>query len=632
MRTSYLLLAFSLLSNILFAQEINEQWVKDNYTKREVMIPMRDGIRLFTAIYEPVQTDVPTPIFITRTTYTAGPYGEGYNSFLWNKYRNLVKAKYVIVIQDVRGRWRSEGDFVNVRPFKAHKKGKKDIDEASDTYDTAEWLIKNVKSNGKIGVGGTSYPGFYTVMAALSGHPAIKAVVPQAPVTDWWMGDDYHHHGAFMLTDMFNFSPTYMDRPRPVPTDRFISMKPFYLDDEYSFFMRHKTMKDLTRLAGDSILFWKDLMDHPDYDDWWKARDSRRSLYRVKPAVLVVGGFFDAEDCYGTLGVYKSLRRQSPETDLNFIMGPWFHGAWERDLGNHLGDILFGANTSKYYLDEIEFPFLQYYLNGIGEKPSSDKAVHIFFTGKNEWKDYPVWPVPSAQDYRIYLEKDGGLSTNVPSQHNSYSEYVSDPNHPVPYVSTFAHGRSASYMTADQRFASTRPDVLTFRTDILESDLTLAGEIHVDLNVSISTTDADFIIKVIDEFPEDFRYDEKTYVEDNQLMLRTRGTMMGSYQMLVRGETMRGRYRNSFEHPEAFQPNEITKVSFDIPDIAHCFKKGHRLMIQIQSTWFPLTNINPQQFVNINTCDEKDFVKSDIRIYHDASHPSSITFQRLAEE
>ena len=481
MRTSYLLLAFSLLSNILFAQEINEQWVKDNYTKREVMIPMRDGIRLFTAIYEPVQTDVPTPIFITRTTYTAGPYGEGYNSFLWNKYRNLVKAKYVIVIQDVRGRWRSEGDFVNVRPFNAHKKGKKDIDEASDTYDTAEWLIKNVKSNGNIGVGGTSYPGFYTVMAALSGHPAIKAVVPQAPVTDWWMGDDYHHHGAFMLTDMFNFSPTYMDRPRPVPTDRFIPMKPFYLDDEYSFFMRHKTMKDLTRLAGDSILFWKDLMDHPDYDDWWKARDSRRSLYRVKPAVLVVGGFFDAEDCYGTLGVYKSLRRQSPETDLNFIMGPWFHGAWERDLGNHLGDILFGANTSKYYLDEIEFPFLQYYLNGIGEKPSSDKAVHIFFTGKNEWKDYPVWPVPSAQDYRIYLEKDGGLSTNVPSQHNSYSEYVSDPNHPVPYVSTFAHGRSASYMTADQRFASTRPDVLTFRTDILESDLTLAGEIHVDL-------------------------------------------------------------------------------------------------------------------------------------------------------
>ena len=632
MRKSYLLLVFSLLSTILFAQENLEQWVKDNYTKREVMIPMRDGKRLFTAIYEPVQTDGPTPIFITRTTYTAGPYGEGYNSFLWTKYRNLVKAKYVIAIQDVRGRWRSEGDFVNVRPFNAHKKGKKDIDEASDTYDTAEWLIKNVKSNGNIGVGGTSYPGFYTVMAALSGHPAIKAVVPQAPVTDWWMGDDYHHHGAFMITDMFNFSPTYMDRPRPVPTDRFIPMKPFYLDDEYSFFLRNKTMKSLTRLAGDSITFWHELMEHPDYDDWWKARDSRRSLYHVKPAVLVVGGFFDAEDCYGTLGVYKAIRQQSPETALGFIMGPWFHGAWERDLGNHLGDILFGANTSNYYLDDVEFPFLQYYLNGIGEPPSFDKAVHIFYTGKNEWRHYPVWPVPDAKDFRVYLGGNGQLSTQAPSNKDSYSEYVSDPQHPVPYVANFAHGRSATYMTADQRFASTRPDVLTFRTNVLEDDLTLGGEIHIDLNVSISTTDADFIVKVIDEFPEDFRYDENTYVEDNQLMLRNRGTMMGSYQMLVRGETMRGRYRNSYEHPEAFQPNEITKVSFEIPDIAHCFKKGHRLMIQIQSTWFPLTNINPQQFVDISTCDEEDFVKSNIRIYHDEQHPSSITFQRIENE
>lgn len=629
MRTSYFILIFSLFTNILFAQEIDEQWVKDNYTKREVMIPMRDGKRLFTAIYEPVQTQKPTPIYITRTPYTASPYGEGYSSTLWTKFRNLTKAKYVIVIQDVRGRWKSEGDFVNVRPFNAHKKGKKDIDEASDTYDTAEWLIRNVKSNGNIGVGGTSYPGFYTVMAALSGHPAIKAVVPQAPVTDWWEGDDYHHHGAFMLTDIFNFSPTYMDRPRPVPTEHFIPMEPFYRDDDYSFFLRQKSMKNITRLVGDSIIFWNEVMDHPDYDDWWKARDARRSLYDVKPAVLVVGGFFDAEDCFGALGVYKSIYRQSPKTPLNFIMGPWFHGAWERDLGNHLGDILFGANTSNYYLDEIEFPFLQYYLNGVGEKPSSDKAVHIFFTGANEWRHYPVWPVSKDKNYQIFLRKDGKLSTSAPTKEEAFSEYVSDPQHPVPYIAVGTHGRQKEYMTADQRFASTRPDVLTFRTDVLDEDLTLGGEIHVNLNVSISTTDADFIVKVIDEFPEDFRYDEATYMEDNRAMLRNKGVLMGSYQMLVRGETMRGRYRNSFEHPEAFQPNEITNVSFDIPDIAHCFKKGHRLMIQIQSTWFPLTDINPQQFVNIYKCEEDDFVKSNIRIYHDEQHPSSISFQKL---
>ena len=629
MRKSCLLLIFSLLTNILFAQGIDEQWVKDNYTKREVMIPMRDGKRLFTAIYEPVQTEKPTPIFMTRTPYMASPYGEGYHSFLWTKFRNLVKAKYVIVIQDVRGRWMSEGDFVNVRPFNKHKKGKKDIDEASDTYDTAEWLIRNVKSNGNIGVGGTSYPGFYTVMAALSGHPAIKAVVPQAPVTDWWEGDDYHHHGAFMLTDIFSFSPTYMDRPRPVPTNRFIPMEPFYHDDDYSFFLRQKTMKNITRLVGDSILFWNEVMNHPDYDDWWKARDSRRSLYNVKPAVLVVGGFFDAEDCFGALGVYKSIYRQSPETPLNFIMGPWFHGAWDDDLGNHLGDILFGANTSNYYHDEVEFPFLQYYLNGIGEKPSSDKAVHIFFTGANKWRQYPVWPATSAKDYQIYLRKDGKLSTSAPAKEEAFTEYISDPKHPVPYVAVGTHGRQKEYMTADQRFASTRQDVLTFRTDVLDEDLTLGGEIHINLNVSISTTDADFIVKVIDEFPADFRYDEATYMENNRAMLRDKGVLMGSYQMLVRGETMRGRYRNSFEHPEAFQPNEITKVSFDIPDIAHCFKKGHRLMIQIQSTWFPLTDINPQQFVNIYKCDEADFIKSNIRIYHDEQHPSSITFQKL---
>ena len=616
-----------LISLSLNAQDITKEWVENHYTKREVMIPMRDGVKLFTSIYEPIGAVNPTPIIMQRTPYQASPYGEGYSYNLWNKLRNYVREQYVIVIQDVRGRWMSEGDFVDVRPFIANKQSNQDIDEASDTYDTAEWLVNNVKSNGNIGVLGTSYPGFYATMAALSGHPAIKAVAPQAPVTDWWMGDDYHHHGVLMITDMLGFVAQSFGRPRPVPTKTQTRMKPFFQDDEYSFFLRQKTLKNITKIVGDSIAFWKDLMAHPDYDAFWQARDASRQLKDVKPAILLTGGLFDAEDCYGTWTTYKALKQLSPQTQTQFIMGPWFHGAWERDRGNHLGDIFFGANTSDYYLHEVELPFFQYYLNGVGPKPDLDNHIKMFITGKNQWTQFSQWPPKNSEPISFYLQANGKLTSQAPNAGNSFSAYTSDPNHPVPYTDEINKGKTREYMTHDQRFAERRPDVLTFKSEVLTEDVTLTGEILADLQVAISTTDADFVVKVIDEFPEDFKYGKE--IEEQFNGGRPLTKIMGSYQMLVRGEVMRGRYRNNFEHPEAFKPGQITQVKFALPDIAHCFQQGHRIVIQVQSTWFPLNDLNPQQFIDITQADEGDFIKSDIKIYHEKSHASKITVNRL---
>ncbi len=622
-----LMLACAIIGICMQAQDVTREWVEQHYTKREVMIPMRDGVKLFTSIYEPIDATKQTPIIMQRTPYQASPYGDGYSYNLWGKLRNYARERYVIVLQDVRGKWMSEGEFVDVRPFIGNKQGNNDIDEASDTYDTAEWLINNVKSNGSIGVLGTSYPGFYATMAALSGHPAIKAVSPQAPVTDWWMGDDYHHHGVLMITDMLNFVAQYFGRPRPVPTQRITPMKPFFADDEYSFFLRNKTLKDITNIVGDSIAFWKDLMAHPDYDAFWQARDARRHLRDVKPAILLTGGLFDAEDCYGTWGVYKALKQQSPQTQTQFIMGPWFHGAWERDRGNHLGDIYFGANTSDYYLHEVEFNFFQYYLNGEGPKPDLDNHIYMFITGANEWKKFDQWPPKGSEPVNFYLQADGQLSNMAPQKGSSFSLYTSDPNHPVPYTDIIGRSRAREYMTHDQRFAERRPDVLTFRSEVLTEDVTLTGEIMADLQVAISTTDADFVVKVIDEFPEDFKYSKD--IEDRFNGGKPLTTIMGSYQMLVRGEVMRGRYRNSFEHPEGFKPGKVTQVKFALPDIAHCFQKGHRIVVQIQSSWFPLNDLNPQQFIDITQANEQDFIKSDIKIFHEKTHPSKITVNRL---
>lgn len=612
-----ILLSFGFL---LSAQNVDEKWLKENYYKREYKIKMRDGVSLFTAAYMPKNSSEKHPILMVRTPYSCGPYGEdNFTSRLWLTYwKNYAKENYIIVIQDVRGKWMSEGEFVDVRPFIANKKNKTDVDEASDTYDAIDWLVKNIPfNNGNVGIFGISYPGFYSTMAALSGHPALKAVSPQAPVTEWFLGDDFHHNGAFMLMDAFSFYSGF-GKPRPAPTTIGSRGFDFPILDNYKFYLETGPIKNFTKLMGDSIKFWNDLITHPNYDDWWKARDARRACYNIKPAMLVVGGTFDAEDCYGAWNLYKAIEQQSKNTNNKIVMGPWFHGGWGRGTGSYLGNVRFGSHTSEYYQQKIEIPFFEYYLRGKGDAAKIAEAS-VFFTGSNEWKFFEQWPPKNLNNTSIYLSEKNKLSFNAPTTENSFSYYTSDPNKPVPYTSEPHAHRTREYMTDDQRFAAQRPDVLVFETETLNEDLTLGGTVTADLFVSLSTTDADFVVKVIDVFPDKFEYDTAYCcdgVKNNYLM--------GGYQMLVRCEIMRGKFRNSFEKPEAFKPGEITKVKFDLPDVAHTFKKGHKLMIQIQSTWFPLADRNPQQFLDIYHCDEKDFVKSDIKIYHQKQNTSSI--------
>jgi hypothetical protein len=607
---------------ISFAQTDQDSlWISENYTKMEVSIPMRDGVKLFTAIYLPNDVSEKHPILMNRTPYSCAPYGKYFSSRLWGSHwKYYCRENYIIVIQDVRGRWMSEGEFVDVRPFNKNKTGT-EIDEASDTYDAIDWLLKNIPgNNGNVGAFGISYPGFYATMCAASGHPALKAVSPQAPVTEWFLGDDFHHNGAFFQMDGFAFYSGF-GKPRPKPTTVGSRGFTFPIKDNYTFYLQNPPSK-LMELMKDSVAFWKDLYAHPNYDDWWKARDARRAMYNIKPAMLTVGGLFDAEDCYGAWNLYKAIEKQNPGIKNNIVMGPWSHGQWSSRDGSFLGNIKFGSNTSFWYQNNIEIPFFNYYLKGKGSDPSLAEAT-IFVTGENQWRKFEQWPPKENRPREIYLSENGALTWIRPAKQNNFTEYTSDPAHPVPYTEDVHQGRTREYMTDDQRFASRRPDVLTFETFPLDEDLTLAGELTANLKVSISGTDADFVVKVIDVFPEDFKY-----ADSQNPPLGGRGAggpyLMAGYQMLVRGEIMRGKFRNSFENPEPFKPNKIETVKFDLPDIAHTFKKGHKLMIQIQSSWFPLTDRNPQQFMNIYEAKVEDYKKAAIRIYHDRNNASSI--------
>ncbi len=601
------LLLFPLFS---LAQNTDSTWIVNNYTKKEVYIPMRDGVKLFTVIYAPKDNTSKHPVIMTRTPYSCAPYGEGKFTAVWNSPRKYyLNENYIYVLQDVRGRWMSEGSFVDVRPYNNNKKSGTDTDEASDTYDTIDWLVKNVENNNyKVGVFGTSYPGFYAAMAALSNHPSLKAVSPQAPVTDWFVGDDFHHNGAFMMMDAFDFYSSF-GKPRPKPTTKGPDEFNFPVADNYEFFLRTGALPNLTKLMGDSIAFWKDLMNHSVYDDWWKARNDRNFVQNISPNIptLIVGGLFDAEDCFGAWNLYKAIEGKAKNKN-QLVMGPWYHGQWGAMDGSYLGNVQFASNTSDWYRQNIEFVFFDYYLR---DKGSIDKIneANIFFSGSNEWKQLPKWPPANSAPQNLYLQKNSSLSFTENKTGAAYAEYISDPAKPVPYSENIQLSRTREYMTDDQRFAARRPDVLVFKTDTLAEDITLGGPLVADLMVSISTTDADFVVKLIDVFPDGFAYaiPSKTKHE------------MGGYQMLVRGEVMRGKFRNSFERPEAFIPNKPTQVKYTLPDVAHTFKKGHRIMVQVQSSWFPLVDRNPQKFIDIYQAKDTDFQKANIRIYHNAS-------------
>ena len=593
-----------LWSGLLAAAAVCAQPVSSLYDKAEYRIAMRDSVHLHTSVYTP-KAPGRAPILVFRTPYGTGPYGaDKFPAGLEKGYlRSYVDRGYIIVQQDVRGRNRSEGEFMHVRPV-----GFGDVDESTDSYDTVDWLVKHIPgNNGRVGFAGCSYPGFYALMGALSGHPAVKAVSPQAPVTDWYMGDDVHHNGILMLSDAVRFLNSMNTPPGHTPTDRMPRRELTFAPDDRTFFLEHPTRADLTKLLAPNA-FWEEMSGHPDYDEWWRARDTRRACYNIRPAMLVVGGTYDAEDCYGAWNLYRAVVRQSSPTPVHLVAGPWSHGAWRGD-GRRLGDLDFGEQASgTYYMEHFEAPFFDCYL---WARDTVDRLppVAVFTSGDDRWHTFDRWTPAEARRLTLYLAAGGRLTTEKPTAKNSSTSYLSDPADPVPYVAASGLRRPKEYMVADQRFLAGRPDVLTFVSDPLPEDTTLVGPVEAALEAALSTSDADFVVKLIDCFPDE-------------------GEKAGM-QMLVRGDAVRGRYRDGFTRPKAFVPGKPETVPFRTTDIAHTFRAGHRIMVQVQSSWFPLMERSPQQFMDLWSCTAADFVPCRVTLFHQRDRASSVTVYKL---
>jgi putative CocE/NonD family hydrolase len=613
-------LALSFLPRLSFAAagDTNAAWLAEHYTKYEHRIPMRDGVRLFTRVYVPKDESQAWPIILTRTPYALKPYGsDNYNDPSGSFY-TLARDQFILVTQDVRGRYGSEGEYVHVRPFNPNK-GPKDTDENSDTYDTIEWLVKNVpRNNGKVGMFGISYPGFYTAMGMIDSHPALKAASPQAPVTDWFIGDDIHHNGAFFLSQNFDFFYRFAQRPEDPLHDEVKSFN-FKTPDGYDFFLRMGPLgnSDKLLLKGRSPE-WVEFLNHPTYDAFWQARNMRQHLKNVRCAVMTVGGWYDAEDLFGPLEVYRNTERMNPGITNTLVMGPWAHGDWGRGSGEKLGNISFRAKTSEFYREKIELPFFRHFLKG-GDTNYTATEAQVFETGTHQWRRFDSWPPKQVVPRTLYLRANGALGFEAPNEKGAFDEYVSDPARPVPYTAQPSTGYPRSYPIEDQRFVASRTDVLVYETEALEEDLTLAGPLKATLHVSTTGTDADWVIKLVDVYAGDFPDPDPNPA----------GVKLGGYQQLVRGDVFRGKFRNNFQKPEPFEPGKVTKIEFAIPDIFHTFRRGHRVMVQIQSSWFPLVDRNPQTFVTIPAAKPEDFRKATHRIYRSGDAASSLAVEVL---
>ncbi|MBS1743996.1 MAG: CocE/NonD family hydrolase [Bacteroidetes bacterium] len=620
-----ILFAVTVLMTLTVHCQVTEKadvnFVKDNFTKIDTMIRMRDGIKLYTVIYIPKDKSEKYPFLMERTPYSSAPYGDSNYSKRIGPNPTLMKEKYIFVYQDVRGRYRSEGINLEVTPIIPNKKNKNEVDECSDTYDTVDWLLKNISNNnGRVGVYGISYPGFYAVTSLPGAHPAIKAVSPQAPVTDEFIGDDVNHRGAFFLMDNFNFM-NYFGKERTGPTEDYGSVFKMNSKDMYQFFLQLGPVKNSQseKYFNNKTTIWNEYLLHDTYDDYWKARNTRPHLKNIAIPTLVVGGWFDAEDLFGALETYKAIENGNPANNNRLVMGPWTHGAWESSNWNQFASYDFGSNTSKTFQDSLETGFFNYYLKDKGNFNIGEATV--FETGSNKWKSYTSWPPQNVQKVPVYLGAKQQLLFKKDASVNGFDEYLSDPNKPVPYTNGIYGYRNNDYMVEDQRFAAVRPDVLVYETDVLTENVTLAGSILADLRVSITGTDADFVVKLIDVLP------------DNEPNFRNapKGFQMAGYQRLVRAEVLRGKFRNSYEKPEPFEPGKITSLQLELNDVAHTFRKGHKMMIQVQSSWFPLVDRNPQKFIRIPDATENDFQKATIRIYHDAQNESKIVLPVLLD-
>ncbi|MEP6677258.1 MAG: CocE/NonD family hydrolase [Ferruginibacter sp.] len=611
---------FVLLYSLNCNSQTNASFVKDNFTKMETNIVMRDGIKLHTVIYIPKDQSQAYPILMERTPYSSGPYGDTMMARSLGPNASLLKEKYIFVEQDVRGRYMSEGTNLEVTPYIANKKSKKDVDESSDTYDTIDWLLKNIKNNnGRVGLYGISYPGFYATASLPGAHPAIKAVSPQAPVTDEFIGDDANHNGAFFLLDNFSFM-NFFDMERPGPVEDY--SKPLFINntkDVYQFYLKMGPVKNTNgpKYYNNKSVIWNEYLQHDTYDAYWKARNIRQHLKNISIPTLVVGGLFDAEDMFGALHTYEAIEKQSPGNKTQLVMGPWTHGAWESSEWTKFGTHEFGSNTSKFFQDSLETVFFNYYLKDKGNYNIAEATM--FETGSNEWKQFAVWPPTQSKATEYFFNDENKMSVAKTSGQNNFDEYISDPKKPVPYTSGIYGRRNNEYLVEDQRFAASRPDVVTYETEPLTEDMTIAGGITADLFVSTTGTDADFIVKLIDVLPDN----------EPNLKVPVRGVAMAGYQRMVRAEVFRGKFRNSYEKPEAFVPGKVAEVKFQLNDALHTFKKGHKIMVQVQSSWFPLVDMNPQKFMRIPDANENDFQKANIRIYHDAQHASKIVLPVL---
>jgi len=614
-----LLIVFIFISN--GCAQTQQDKVKEKYEKHEYQITMRDGKKLFTSVYTPRDKSRKYPILMVRTPYSVAPYGEDkYTGFLGASPEFLDEG-FIFVFQDVRGRFMSEGEFDNMRAYIPNKKDKSQVDESSDTYDTIEWLIKNIdNNNGKVGMWGSSYPGFYAIMGVIDAHPNLICVSPQAPISDWFAGDDMHHNGAFSVLMSFNFFKGF-GIPRLEPTTSWSKPVDYASPDAYNFFITYTPIKKLNdELLKNEIPFWDTMSAHGTYDYYWKSRSNLQHLKNIKPALLIVGGWYDAEDMYGPLHIYKTIEKNDPKNNSRIVMGPWTHGAWIYTKGDSLGDFSFDQNTADFYRKEILLPFFKYYLKGEGDLKLND--AYVFNTGENKWNNYETWPPKNVSEIKYYFQPEEKLNSSLPKDDNSFTEYVSDPFNPVPYTAKFEDSKNfynRLHLIEDQRYASARPDVITFETDALPENVTIAGPITADLFVSTTGTDADFVVKVIDVYPDDEKNPDPNPAK----------VEMGGYQRLVRTEIFRSKFRNSYENPEPFVPNQIAEVKINLNDAYHTFKAGHKIMIQVQSSYFPFFDVNPNTFCDIYSADKGQFNKAEIKVYHSKDFPSSVILSTI---
>ncbi len=589
-------------------QQANAQQtsVQQNYEKRSVRVPMRDGKTLYTTIYTPRDKTKKYPIMLKRTPYSIQPYDDSRYSPRIAPSKYMEKDGYIFVHQDVRGRWMSEGNFDNMRP---HVAGDAAIDESSDTYDTIEWLLKNTpENNGKVGMWGISYPGFYTTAALPEHHPALVAASPQAPISDFFF-DDFHHNGAYLLSYFVATSTFGYQHNGPTPRQWYSSLSPSS-QDPWTFYTTLGPMSNAGRLYDDSNFFWKQLVEHPNYDEFWQKRSILPHLKNIKANVMTVGGLFDAEDLYGPFNIYKEIEKNNPDTFNVIVMGPWSHGDWATEHKHAVvGKVAFGENVSTIYQREVEAPYFSHFLKGTGKKPKFEALMYD--TGVRGWRTFSKWPPAAAKPVKHYLHGNRSISTTAPTDAKTpESSFVSDPGNPVPHRARQdlrMQFTPRQYMSDDQRFASARPDVLVFQTPPLTEPLTITGEILAHLKVSTTGTSADWVVKLIDVYP-----DTHGFLKGSEP-----GLNFGGFQQMVRSEVIRGRFRNSFEKPEPFVAGEMAEINLPLQDICHTFKKGHRIMVHVQSTWFPLIDRNPQKYVdNIFKAKAEDFIKATHTVYH----------------